>query len=1113
MKHRTPWLFVIILTVGIPFVTRAIPLRENEYLISDRGQSRRFEVARDEVLVSTRARQRRIEKFAPLASAEAVRQYAADRQRATGEEYQLVLYETGRPRNEFTRRILTKRIHVQLAAGADPRALAASVGAVSRGETPYAPGHFIFETADLGDALTLAQILKTRPGVLVAEPLLARQAQKKFVPNDTYFTQQWHLRNTGQNGGTAGVDVNVTNVWDTYQGNGINIAIVDDGLQWTHPDLTNHYNAALSWDFNWNDADPSPNPANGDFHGTACAGVAAAHGNNSLGVCGAAFNATLIGYRLIAYANTDADEAAAFTRSNNVIHIMSNSWGIPDGYQMIGGPGPLAAAALAQGCAQGRAGKGTIYLFAGGNGRLAGEDANYDGYANSIYTIAVGAISDQGTQADYSEPGACLVVCAPSSSTNRQGITTTDLIGNDGYNASGVTGELSNRDYTQTFGGTSSACPLAAGVCALILQANPNLGWRDLQEILIRSATKNHATDSDWATNSAGFHFNHKYGAGLINAQAAIALATNHWQNLSPQIHISTQTNLSTAIPDNNSNGVTCVFNTTALPALRVEHVTVTVNILHPYRGDLAITLTSPSGMKSRLAEKHDDPNDNYASWTFMSVRHWGETSSGTWSVNIADLAAGDTGTVTSIQLDIYGTTTNAHLSLVTATSAETLGNGNGRLDPGETISETIVLHNAGAASATNITASLTTATPGVTLLQPLAAYSDLASNATGTNLTAYAYRLSKTIPAGATVLFTNIATANGQTFTNTFSHLVGQATPIYSTNSITNSTSVSIPDTGTIYSTLAVALPTNSVLDDVNVFVRINHTYDADLTIALQHPDGTEILLSWWNGSSGDNYGSGSTPTTFDDSAATSITAGTAPFAGVYRPEESLATLNGKSPTGTWRLRVNDDTAGDTGTLLWWGLRILSHTNQYSATLYNTVPVATGASYHIPANLTTNLALIAADSDADPLGYLTNNIPVPNPFPYTPPPGFTGTTNFTFTATDGYATSAPALVTLHIYSTTADSDGDGFTDWQEILAGTNPTNAASALRITEPQPGLVQFDSVTGRTYQIEYKNDLTDPSWLPLVATNGTGAAIQIADPDAATVPRRFYRVRLLP
>ena len=628
------------------------------------------------------------------------------------------------------------------------------------------------------------------------------------------------------------------------------------------------------------------------------------------------------------------------------------------------------------------------------------------------------------------------------------------------------------------------------------------------------SATKNAPSDADWTTNSAGFHFNHKFGAGLINAKAAVTLATNIWQNLSPQINISSaQTNLSVAIPDNNSNGVTRVFDMTTQPALRVEHAVVTVNVLHSFRGDLAITLTSPSGTQSRLAEKHADPNDNIIGWKFMTVRNWGETSSGPWSVKVADLDPGGTGTVVSVQLDLYGTTVSPHLAVSNATAAVTLGNANGAIDPGETVAETILLRNLGTATASNIVATLSTDTPGVTLVDSLSGYHDLAKNNTGTNLTAYTYHLAKSVPAGTTINFTHIASTDAGVFTNTFSHIVGQLTSIYSTNSFTNSVANAITDPGTIYSTNTVSLPVANYIDDVDVFVRIDHPYDGDLAFGVQHPDGAEIMLSLNNGGSGNNYGSGSTPTTLDDSAASIIYEGTPAYIGTYRHEGRLADLNGKPANGVWQLRVSDLYSGDSGTLNFWGLRIISHTNQYSATLYNTPPVAYDATYDIPSDLTTDLTLLVDDADGDEIICLTNNVPIINPFPYTPPPGFTGTTNFTFAVTDTYATSSVATVTLEVISSSSDADGDGYTDWQEYLAGTDPQDASSALRLAASQPGNLQFNSVADKTYYIEYKDNLSDPQWTFLISTNGTGDAMQITDPDAAMLPHRFYRIRVIP
>ncbi len=619
-------------------------LATREYPIRDRGQTRQFEVARDELWIAG-PKVRRVETITPQTSAQAMRQQAAALRQATGDEVELVLYERGARRNRFSRRILTRRVLAELSPGVDAEALAASVGAAARGAVPNVPGYFVFEALETGGALLVAEALRTQPGVRSAEAQLAKQQAKRFIPNDPLFSNQWHLYNTGQGGGTSGVDVNIIGVWDSYRGSGITIGIVDDGLQVAHPDLAPAVDTTIDWDFNDADDDPSPD-VYWDDHGTACAGVAAARGDNALGVSGAAPEATLVGLRLIGGPSDDAMEAAALAHTNDLIFLKSNSWGPDDDGRTLEGPGPLTLSALAQGVTSGRGGKGTIYTWAGGNGLESNDNANYDGYANSIYTIAVAALSDRGAQASYSEPGACLVVTAPSSSDYRQGITTTDLVGADGN---------SYTDYDSEFGGTSSATPLVTGVIALLLQANPDLGWRDVQEILIRSATKVSASDPDWVNNGAGFHFNHKFGAGLVNAEAALALAQN-WRCLSPLTTVaSDQAALGLAIPDNNSTGVSRSFDFHSAH-FRIEHVTVTVNITHANRGDLAITLTSPSGKQSRLAERHDDTGNDYSDWVFMSVQHWGEDLAGTWTVKVADRRAGNAGTLNSVRLDFFGT-------------------------------------------------------------------------------------------------------------------------------------------------------------------------------------------------------------------------------------------------------------------------------------------------------------------------------------------------------------------------------------------------------------------------------------------------------------------------
>ena len=562
-------------------------------------------------------------------------------------------------------RVPRPEVLARLAAGFPPEPLRQAVGATAVRPVRGVPGWFVFQSATVEDAWALAERLRVLRGVLQAAPQLARQHPTKYLPDDPLFAYQWHL--LAPAGGAAVLDIQVTNVWDSWRGSNTVIGIVDEGFQAAHPDLAPNCSASLSTNFNSLPFDPHLN-----WHGTAVAGLAAARGDNALGVTGVAYEASLVDLRLLGEPTTDAQDAEALTFENDIIQVKNNSWGAQDAGlyvpPQLEGPGWATAAALADGTATGRHGAGEIYVFPAGNGRAYGDNANYDGYANSIYVLAVGAVDDQGQQSDYSESGACLAVCAPSGSGlvpcdgGHFRLTTTDVLGDDGFNSSTNLCDWSDPDYTTNFTGTSAAVPLVSGVVALLLEARPDLGWRDVKEILMRSATQVSPTDAEWATNASGLATNPKFGAGLVNAAQAIGLATN-WLNLAPLVSLSfLQSNLDLAIPDFDPAGTNVTFTVTNT-GFRVETVAVSVNLSHERRGDLAITLTSPSGIVSVLAETNRSLDTDYV-WTFTSVRDWGEDCQGDWTVNVADLTEYGVGTIHSLQLDFYGSVPGA-LSLV----------------------------------------------------------------------------------------------------------------------------------------------------------------------------------------------------------------------------------------------------------------------------------------------------------------------------------------------------------------------------------------------------------------------------------------------------------------
>lgn len=617
-----------------------------------------------------------------------------------------VFYIKGVPRDKWSRRLATKSVLVYLKDGETPEMARQAAGASSVRETGIQGVTVLkfqspFQAVDATKGFT-GRGVQHRP--------LFRQFMQKMAapPQDQYFQEQWHLANTGQRNGTVGVDINVLPVWDLGLGNGVTIAIVDDCLQTSHPDLTANcppVATKLHHDFNDDDDDPKPIVANGDFHGTCVAGLAAARQNNGapdpntgllLGVSGVAPEARLLGLRLIAGAFGDEDIASALTwgPNNTIVDVSNNSWGVPEVYG-LGGFDILAKAAQRDAAVKGRDGKGQVTVFSAGNGRFSQGNANYSSISNSRYILTVGALDSTGKFSSYSTPGAPLLVTAPGGGLGffgaEQRIVTTDVTGIGGLNP--AADDILNTDYTRQMNGTSSAAPITSGVAALMLGANPNLTWRDVKEILAGTARKVDETAADWLVrpaetgaarfyNGGGFKFNHDYGSGLIDAFAAVVRGQT-WKNLAPEVSQSKsikEPGTGTNIPDDGTTKLTrdFDFSGTAFPNLRLEQIEVELLITHRHRSDLEIAVISPSGVRSVLAARHARPvnspdNDTdfrdivldfntrvltprAGGWVFSSTHHWGENSTGKWTVEVIDRLPGTQGKLVSAAIRLYGT-------------------------------------------------------------------------------------------------------------------------------------------------------------------------------------------------------------------------------------------------------------------------------------------------------------------------------------------------------------------------------------------------------------------------------------------------------------------------
>lgn len=518
---------------------------------------------------------------------------------------------------------LTSKVVVRATRDAVKAALAKSRTPMVASPVEGSPRFVSVDAATIAGAAALANDLR-EAGFRDAVVDVRRPMPLRSIPTDPGLAQQWHLINAVM----PVADVNIEGAWNLgYTGLGVTIGILEGGFQNTHEDLSANYNSTAS-----------QSGGSATSHGTACAGVAAAVGNNNKGGVGAAFNAR-VSQQIF---GTESQTATALGFRNDLNWIKSNSWGPTDGGYVASISG-VELDAIQTAILTGRGGLGTIFTWAAGNGGSV-DRVDYDGYASSRFAVSIGAIGDEDYQAYYNELGSAHLVVAPSNGNNL-GIYTTDVMGTGGY---------SSGNYTSDFGGTSSACPLGAGVIALMLESNPNLTWRDVQHILIRTARKCEPSNSQWVQNGAGRWVNYKYGFGAIDASAAVGLART-WQSVKAESSDTTGIRaVNTGIPDNDAAGVT--KTATIDTNISIETVEVVLNVTHPYDGDLQITLTAPSGKTSVLATKRTDPTDNYSNFVFTSRRHFDENAKGTWTLNIADRAAQDSGTWVDWQLNVYGT-------------------------------------------------------------------------------------------------------------------------------------------------------------------------------------------------------------------------------------------------------------------------------------------------------------------------------------------------------------------------------------------------------------------------------------------------------------------------
>jgi subtilisin family serine protease len=548
--------------------------------------------------------------------------------------------------------IYTENLFVKFrddAAVSKCRGLLKSLGLTARRELGFAPNaFFVSAPEDTGlEIFAIANALLQEDLVELCHPELIREVRRRGA-----FPQQWHLKKATIGGQVVDQHANVEAAWELSEGQGVIIAVIDDGVDLDHEEFTGAGKIASPRDVTR--GTDNPRPGLRDHHGTACAGVACANGLQ--GASGVAPKARLMPIRLTSGLGSQAEADAFVWAADHGASVISCSWGPLDGAwwdpddplhnQVVPLPDGTRLA-IDYAITNGRGGKGCVICWAAGNGN---ESVDNDGYASYGKVISVAACSDRGQRSAYSDFGQANWCCFPSNNFGppaplTPGIWTTDRTGRAGYN----TRPSPDGDYVDSFGGTSSACPGAAGIAALVLARNPELRWDEVKENLKQSCDR---IDADGGEYDANGH-SPKYGFGRLNGRRAVELAIPSTSAYTA-IHTAIQT---VEIKDLQTSSLSAHVGDDAA----MKSVKVSVVIEHTYIGDLVVEIVPPSvtGVGSIVLHNREGGSARNISRTYDPLNTnalaqlLGKSPQGAWTLRVHDKARHDVGKIERFSVEL----------------------------------------------------------------------------------------------------------------------------------------------------------------------------------------------------------------------------------------------------------------------------------------------------------------------------------------------------------------------------------------------------------------------------------------------------------------------------